>query len=40
MEVCCNANTGNVDSGILAGGGAGLKGNGGGGSIGPTITSS
>ena len=26
----CNANTGNVDSGILAGGGAGLKGNGGG----------
>ena len=29
----CNANTGNVDPGILAGGGAGLKGNGGGGLI-------
>ena len=40
MDVCCNAITGNVDSSILAGGGAGLKGNGTGGSIEPTITSS
>ena len=34
----CNADTGNVDPGILARGGAGLKGNGDGGG-GPTITS-
>ncbi|PFX18751.1 hypothetical protein AWC38_SpisGene16847, partial [Stylophora pistillata] len=37
----CNANTGSVDYNILVGGGAGLKGNGGGKSEGgPTITSS
>ena len=35
----CNSDTGNVDPDILAGRGAGLKGNGGGGSGGPTITS-
>ena len=36
----CNSGTGNVDPDILAGGGAGLKGNGGGGTGGPTITNS
>ena len=36
----CNSGTGNVDPDILAGGGAGLKGNGGGGTGGPTMTNS